>query len=298
VSDADRRHADRVPVGMQARVHAPQGDLDVRVCDLSRSGFRLDLPADALGLDTPPDEAQATRAVAAALHRCFAVSLNHDRLGSLLRRHVDLVRVELPGEPEGMLELCCSFVEPLEEAEVELLEAHLPPSRPVVAAPDPVPPTAAPEPEPSDPPAPNAELLEILARGPLAPARTASLDGPAGGRPRQSYRAFVSAVRADTLQTFRCHTDLVTGVGVRIAIPRHSYGEQPKVAARAFTKRHGAYLDLRISDDEQDVWSGRVRVSGVELPVTRPDVMLVTLAFDRTLALHELRNLGLAQDAA
>lgn len=121
---------------------------------------------------------------------------------------------------------------------------------------------------------------------------------PAGERPRQCYRALVSASHSDSLQTFRCETDLITGIGVRITVLRTDYGDEPSVAANTFAQRYGVHLDLRISDDDMDLWSGRVRVSGVELPTARPDVMLVTLAFDRTLALHELRNLGLVQRVA
>ncbi len=268
--------------------------MTAQVCDLSRTGLRLRSETGDLGVETAAGAEEVGALVRKRLRSHFVVSLNHDRLGSLLQRRVELIRVELPeADPQGV-ELCCQFSEPLEQAEAELLESHLPPVRR----------TVVPEPaamSPSTPPSAgvlNGPVLSTPVTGPIAVQRPQGAPPTDGGRPRQRYRALVSATRKDTLQTFRCHTDLVTGVGIRIAIPRGGYGDATAAAARKFVKRYGKQLDLRVSDETLDIWSGRVRVSGVELPANRPDMMLVTLAFDRSLALNELRSLGLIQHVA
>ena len=57
-------------------------------------------------------------------------------------------------------------------------------------------------------------------------------------------------------------------------------------------------MSLRLVSGAADLWTGHVNVRGVELPSDQPDVMLVTLGFERGLRLSELRDLGLVSKAA
>ncbi len=270
MTDSNRRLADRIPVGILAELETLRGHLAAQIRDLSRTGLRLRVPAAELELDGVADADDALEAIQQQVRPRFHVSLNHDRLGSLLQRKVTLTRVELPSETMDELDLCCRFAEPLTDEESQLLESYLPPVK------------ARAEPE-------TGRVV-----GGVRLHDTGSLSVPRpDGRPRQRYRAFVSTNREGTVQTFRCHTDLVTAIGVRIAVPRSDYGDDVKAAASIFARRYGTHLDLRVSDEDIDVWRGRVRVSGVELPPHREQVMLVTLSFDRPLALIELRSLGL-----
>ena len=278
MNTTNRRRADRVPVGILAEFETNGGNLAAEVRDLSRTGLRVRAPASAFGLERPVDAEEALASVSEQLRRRFRLSLNHDRLGSLLQRHVELTRVEFPEDAAESFDLCCRYAEPLEDQEAQLLEAHVPPIKPVASA--------------------DLKHGRIVGGVRLEDTVTEVSVPRPDGRPRQRYLAFVSAARDDALQTFRCHTDLVTGVGVRIAVPRADYGDDVRAAAKAFTRRYGTHLDLRLSDEDVDIWSGRVRVSGTELPRQRDQVMLITLAFDRALALNELRGLGLLTRAA
>ena len=103
----------------------------------------------------------------------------------------------------------------------------------------------------------------------------------------------MSGTTADAPPAFFCHTDLVTVVGVRVQVPRPREATDIRTAMAKLVKAHGATVDVRIIDGSADLWQGLARVTGVELPPSRPDEMLVTLAYERPLSMATMRRMGL-----
>jgi hypothetical protein len=272
------------PVKLITQRTAVEGE----VRDLSRTGIRLRVLATALGAGHPADVHEAGRLVAAALDESFEVHLHHRRLGSLVPRGVRVVRVGLPPDEPGSLELCCDFGAPLGDEEAGVLQVDLPHIDPDVVVP------------------------EVTLAEPVAGEM--SFDGESDDEaqppsrcdePPAPLRAFVSTtMRAGPPSAF-CRTDMVTSIAVRVRFPRRlglasrsADAFSASGAASRFVERFGDVVDLRLVASEGDVWSGPVRVSGVELPDDAPEVMLVTLAFDRPLRNAEARSLGLECEAA
>lgn len=296
MTTADRRKAARVDTGFPVELTTQRKFVEGEVKDLSRSGIRIRLATLALGMTDPGNAADAARAVTALLAESFSLNLHHKRLGTLLPRSVDLTRVGLPSDESGMLDLCCAFNEPLGDAESAILAIPLPPFTESVEE--------------------WCEELPVSCRGEL---RFAGPDGqettvaaptPPGASQTetvcaQRYRAFVSSTRPEAPPALFCHTDLVTGFAVRVRVTQQAAlgvnaadGLSLQQATQAFVDLFGSAVDLRLVGTQGDLWSGPVRVSGVELPKGDPREMLVTLAFDRRLRLSELRGLGLDSRAA
>ncbi len=288
MTNDNRRRANRVEVGLPVQVYTRSGYVAAEMRDLSRTGLRIRARTKDMGFQATSDLRLAAEGVAACLRHEFAVDLNHERLGPLLQRGVELTRIGLPSDAPEHVELCCEFVEPLSDTDAAYLETELPPVREVVAAwvPD--------EHLPED----CAGVVTFEPQTPR-PVKLPEPEAPkAFERPRQSYRALVGGTAVGTPSTFFCHTDLITAIGVRVRMPRADYGEDVTQAGRILVGRYGRALDLRIVSDAADVWTGPVTVNGIELPREQPDVMLVTLGFGRPLRMSELRDLGLVCQAA
>jgi len=290
VTDPNRRQADRVPVETSVQIYGRRGFVHGTICDLSRTGLRMRVRAEDLGFAPTSDLREAAEGVAKSLGERFALDLNHDHLGPLLQRGVELTRVGLPADAGEYVELCCQFDHELAHPEASFLETDLPPARKLVAA------CVPPEhmPETGD----GVVTCDPQAERPVEIERPQAEAPPVPQRPRQRYRALVSGTARDTPSSFFCHTDLITVIGVRVRIPRADYGEHVTAAMRRLVKRYGRTMDLRILAETDEVWGGDAQINGVELPADQPDVMLVTLGFKSPLRLSELRTLGLVRTAA
>jgi hypothetical protein len=294
VSNSTRRKAERVDLRFPVKLITPSTFAEAQAEDLSRTGVRLRLSAVALGLGPLEDPAEAARQVAGVLAN-FAVNLDHHKLGPLLPRHVKLTRVGLPADAPGMLELCCAFREPLGDDEAAILQAELPPLDESVAAWS----------QESD--LPNACEGQVSFDDREADLHLPPPPPPAPGAPvaplRPGVRAFVASSLTEGPPSVFCHADLVTTVAVRVQMPRDE-GLASRAhftatgAARCFVERFGEHVDLRLVNGAGDAWTGTVRVSGVELPTAAPELMMITLAFDRRLRPSELRGLGIHKMAA
>jgi len=290
VTTIDRRKADRVDAGFPVELTTQRKFVEGEVKDLSRSGIRVRLSTLALGMTMPLSTTDAGKGVSALLADSFSLNLHHKKLGTLLPRAVSLTRVGIPTDEAGMLDLCCKFDSPLGDAEGAMLDVSLPPFNDSVQE------------WCDDLPACVGEVRF----GEAESATTVPVPSPAeapiyNGRD-QRFRAFVSSKSPDGPPALFCHTDLVTGFAVRVRVAREAaLGTQAaepvtlQHASQAFVEAFGNAVDLRLVGASGDLWSGPVRVSGVEL---QPTEMLVTLAFDRKLRLSEMRNLGLRTDAA
>ncbi|MDA1193912.1 MAG: PilZ domain-containing protein [Planctomycetota bacterium] len=284
----ERRRAERVEVGIPAQIYTHRGFLDAKVCDLSRTGLRLRLRVKDLDLEATEDLRSAAEAVASILGDQFALDLDYRKLGPLLQRGVELTRIALPVDEPLFVELCCSFDEPLNDAVTDILQTELPPVRTVALA-------VAREVEP-----PRAcsgvmtmRSADELRERPVKLPPVEPEPKPSIPPVRHRYRALVTGTSKEAPPAFFCHTDLVTAVGVRVCISRPRDASGVRETMTKLVKVHGHEVDVRLLDAKTDVWSGPARVTGVELPPDRRDVMLVTLAFARPLGLPALRQLGL-----
>ena len=294
MSNRNRRRADRIEVGIPAQIYA-RGFIDARVCDLSRTGLRMRVRVADLGMQATSDMAEVARAVADVLAPHFALDLDYKKFGPLLQRGVMLTRVGLVPDAPLYVELCCEFDEPLDDEVATILMAELPPVRDDV---------------PAWTPEENAQVSYdgvvtmrpegsldekpvAVAEAPVKLPNTEAPPKPASSPVRHRYRALVTGTSRNAPPAFFCHTDLVTAVGVRVRLPRPSDAADVRNAMGKLVKVHGSTVDVRILDESQDVWSGAARVTGVELPPDRLDVMLVTLAYERPLSMSTMRRLGL-----
>lgn len=290
MSTRNRRRAERVEVGMPAQIYTRRGFLEAKVCDLSRTGLRMRIRVAALDLPATSQLHEAAQAVAETLAEDFALDLDYKKLGPLLQRRVALTRVGLVPDAPLFVEVCCEFDEPLTDDVLAILHQELPPIRDDVEAWTPSPVQVA--------GATPGGTLTIRSRDELRerPVKLPVTDAPkkpAHAPVRHRYRALVSGTTRNAPPAFFCHTDLVTAVGVRVCVPRPSEAADVRNAMAKLVKAHGSTVDVRILDGSTDVWSGSARVTGVELPRDRADVMLVTLAYDRPLSMATLRRFGL-----
>jgi hypothetical protein len=276
VNPRNRRKAGRVPVGIPVKLHTRAGAYEADIVDLSRTGLRLQMPAGGRNEDV---HAAAER-LGEALSPSFDLDLHHKRLGPLLKKAAFAVRVGLPAEAPGVVEVCCEFSEELRDDEIGYLDLT----------------EALPEVDES-----VEEWVEI--EQPPAPAPADPIAAQPL-RPRQRYRVLIAGMKRNAPPSLFCHTDLVTAIGVRVRLERAEVGVKSSADASVsqtlvtLISRYGDELELRILDESGDVWSGPARFSGVELPRADPEVVLVTLGFERNPSLAELRKLGLLASVA
>lgn len=289
----NRRKADRVEVGIPVQLCAHGRIVSAVVRDISRTGLRLRFPADVVTQDL----AEAAERVSEMLSPRFSLDLEYRRLGPLLNKTVVPVRIGIPDDAPESIEVCCEFDHFLKDEETGYLDlgSELPSVRANVPQWVKVPDTQA---EPTG--TVNFIPGDALQLGTPSPSKAE----PDNGQPRQRYRALVAGKGVDSPAPFFCHTDLVTGIGVRIRIARAEAGvpegdDLRTIAVLAFlNKRYGHMLELRLVDQGDDIFAGPARFSGVELPEDQPDQMLLTLAFNRRLTLAELKSLQLVNSAA
>jgi len=304
VSSRNRRKADRVEVGIPVQLCTKRGNVAAEVRDLSRTGLRLRLPAEALGSAGWGDPARAARAVGEMLTPSFSLDLHYEELGPLLHRDAFPTRVGLPSDDPTAIEVCCEFRDVIEEHEEGFLqlEQPLPPMKDSVE-------------EWADVEGGSEIGLGKITFHPASDANSVLLGEkmeatiappPVLRRPRQRYRALVNGLKHNAPPSIFAHTDLITGVGVRVRLSRNE-AEMDDVmtlsaasALMTLIHRFGETLELRLIDKNRvdDVYCGPGRFSGVELPPDEPDEMLVTIAFGRQPTLSEMRDLDLVDRAA
>ncbi len=121
----EHRKVGRVRCSLPAAVVAPGDWPGARVLDLSRTGVRL-----AVGLDDRGAGTSGLTGIVEHLEDRLAlklvVDLHPDRLGSLIRRALQVVRIGPVVPEEGVVELGCVLVPPLSEDDAVALGVALP----------------------------------------------------------------------------------------------------------------------------------------------------------------------------
>ncbi len=104
VSKSIRRRAERVPVGLPARLKARNGFIDAQVQDLSRGGLRMRVTPTRQEMDGPLTLPAAADWVSDVLTSSFSVNLHHHKLGPLLQNLVKISRLGVPSDAPNSIE--------------------------------------------------------------------------------------------------------------------------------------------------------------------------------------------------
>lgn len=269
MDDRERRRADRVAFDLPAEVRLGDGVAQARTQDVSRSGARLRVPCDALGITPSLNLATTAAAVRDLFGDTVELKIRHKVFSRGAERVGSIARIELPLDAPDAVELGLHFDESIEDRDALDLGIVLPAVRAFV--------------EPSEPTAP--ELTG-------APASL-------GAATSCTYRAFLSSAAAGALPSLACHSDLLSREVVRVRVPRAGFdAESTAEATVSFADRYGTRLTMKLVDVHKHLWTGPVRLCALDLPRERPDDMLLTFAFERRLRPAELRRLGLDRGAA
>ncbi|MFV1958616.1 MAG: PilZ domain-containing protein [Planctomycetota bacterium] len=124
--EAERRRAARIPCRVSLNLLGRLDGAPVVVVDLSRTGLRIRVRLEDLGLETEAD----LEAIWTATCRVFAgtptADLAPETLGSLIRRRVKPVRLVPPQAGATAVEIGCAFEESLLVEEAAALGLALP----------------------------------------------------------------------------------------------------------------------------------------------------------------------------
>lgn len=287
----NRRRAGRIQVDIRAKLMTHVSSVDAEVCDLSRTGIRLRLSAQTLGVDLTPDLEAVEAELGRALPAPMFMTLDHDRLGPLVQRLARLLRLGIPKDQLDVVDICCSFAEALTDEEAQVLGLPLPSVEETVEVWKDV--GVGRETQ--------ADLSSCPAAGPEEGGPLSETASP----PRHRYRVLVSSTARRAPPSIFCYTDLVTSVGVRIRVPRTQLpAGKTATALRAtdlctrLVKRYGPSVDVQLHDGDHSIWSGAMKITGAELPRADASEVLLSLGFVEPLRLSEMRSLGLLSSAA
>ncbi|MDJ0521272.1 MAG: hypothetical protein QNJ90_04285 [Planctomycetota bacterium] len=264
------------------------GPITAEVRDVSTGGAQLYVLSSSFGLSSEPTLLEAALAVRDALASRFTVMLGHGQVGEV-RRSAGIARLVMPSHAPGCIELGCEFDEPLQTREMAQLTSGLPDvdlgelddvdveEAPVEAQPAASPLTSASEPEPEPEPAGT----------------------PSQGRLKQPYRVYLSGCSADAPPPLVCRSTRVSkeGLQLRIAGSSMAVGDATE-AAVAFMQQYGNRVQLKITEGSKHIWTGQAEVFGLEVKLARPDELLVSLGYTRTLRPAELERMGIATRVA
>ena len=310
--EGGRRVAERVATDVPLAVHTAKGRKPAHVQDISRTGLRLHVRAKDLGFAPTRDLQEVAIGVGDMLRQTFPVDLNHEMLGSLLRKQVEMIRLSVARESAAFVEICGRFDEPLSLEETTMLGIPLPPPRDSEEEWDPEQEMVAPAartptlPQPpvrrrKQPPTPVPEATPEPVEEAPDPATPEAIHAPdaddvLGYMTKRRYRAFLRTGGASRGTPVICQTDLVGYEGVRLRLPRSAApSEEAGVTQRlaAFHETFGGEPNTKIMDGAEHIWTGPTRLAALDLPPDHPEEMWVTLAFVHPLRPAEIRRMGL-----
>jgi len=285
-------------LAVPAQLDGRAGPIDADLQDVSRTGVRIHVRTLALGFPPTLDLHSTAAMVAERLDEGVVLRLRHPLIGSPVAHRVRILRVALPADAPDSVELGCAFEVPLTVAESTILGGPLSPGAdgdeafcsraeapaPLLHAPARPEPTAAPA-KPSRP--------HLLADGP--PERVPTFVATS----RTIYRAYLQGSADDALPPLVGRADQVSRDALRVRVARAGSAEESAAeATMRFTSTYGTRLRLKLMDGVRHVWTGSVRVCGIEMPAEHAQVLYVTLAFGRSLRPAERRRLGILTEVA
>lgn len=123
----DKRGALRVPCDFPVRVYGQLREVPGRLVNISRTGLRISLPLSRILTSSALDFGALAHAVGQMLGSSFMADLHYEMLGQLIRKKLHLVRVGDVDPETDLLEIACTFDDPLRDEETVMLGIGLPP---------------------------------------------------------------------------------------------------------------------------------------------------------------------------
>jgi len=275
MSHDNRRRAVRVDCDLPVRLEAEGGSLAVHLLDLSRTGLRLRMSGDLLGVHRLSSLAQITRRVEETLGSAFMAELHYERLGPLVRKQLQPTRIAKLDWEQTDVEIGCLLGEALTDEEVGMLGVALPP----IGA--------------------KGPLTELEGTGPHH--RTLTLPHAlADASERAPFVAWIYPEPGKTSKPLRTETLSLTRDMATLSVDPRQGWDLPDVPVAtvvdALDQAYGTEILIRIVDGSDDVWAGPAELQEVELTPATGRIRL-GVGFGRQLRSEELGRMGLPTPA-
>ncbi len=273
----NRRRAVRIACDLPVRLEGIEADLYARIVDLSRTGLRLRMPGELLGVHRLSSLAQVTRKLQETVGKEFTAELHYEMLGPLVRKILEPSRIAKLDWEQSDVEVGCQLRDPLTDEEVGMLGVPLP---------------AIGERE-------TAEGMVIQ-----GPQRRTPHIGPRGVNAdpieAQPFTAWLYPEPGKSGQPLRTETvSLTRGMAILGVCEASSKPLQELAVADVIHKLdedYGTGILLRIVDGEDDVWAGPAELQEVDVHAPAGDIHL-GVSFGRELRSEELGRMGLPTPA-
>ncbi len=298
-----QRGSDRILCDIPALILASGGDYQVRLRDVSHRGARIRVSVEDLGVSGQRGLADVASAISTTFGSRLDARLGGgDTHGDAVSRELILVRMSIPNDAPGFIDLGCAFSDALSQAEAGRIGVALP------AATDPEAPRRPLEwsklPRAHD----VAEGVKDVSRPDHE--RTINIEDDADvankgkrlivARPRQSFAGTITHRRDQVGPRLECVTDTLTPHAILVRVTdglrRLDVEEGEGALMRAayeFAETYGEVVQFTARSQVRELWSGLMRVCGVEYG-GKGDDLLLTMAFVRPLENKDLKSLGLA----
>lgn len=250
----ERRRAPRVPTTIPVRLRARGRQVDGVVCDLSRIGTGIRIPLSEFDLTPGTSEDTISKTISALLGSVVSADLNHDRLGTLVRRSLRIVRIARPADCRESVDIGCMLRVPLSDDEINVLgltlpDCHLPEG--VYSA--------------------HEEFARLHERR----RNSAGADGDT-----ENAIAFLSAQHGRPGAPVRATDAAWTEKGVVLLFGSRrgmGLGVQERDAGalfERFVREYGDEAYLLLVQNQKPLWSGSVRLRAVEVDPLRDELFL------------------------
>jgi len=273
----NRRRAVRIACDLPVRLEGVDADLHARIVDVSRTGLRLRMPGELLGVHRLSSLAQVTRRLEETLGREFVAELHYEMLGPLVRKTLEPTRIAKLDWEQADVEVGCLLGDPLSDEEIGMLGVPAP-AIGALEAPD-----------------------DLVVPGPVhRTPRLAPVRGQGAPEYPDSFTAWLYPEPGKLGQPLRTETiSLTRGMAILGVTPPSHTALMALPVAEVISKLDGDYgtgILLRIVDGDRDVWAGPAELQEVDVRSPAGDIHL-GVTFGRELRAEELGRLGLPTPA-
>ena len=300
------RREPRIPFESTVQLVGTSGAVAGEVCDLSRSGCRIQAKLTEFGLGDSAGLPAILEGVREVLGRRFELVMQarHREREREVGKSAVLVRMAVVPGKSPVLDLGCLFADPLHDEEARRLGVH------AGALGD----QASGEGERegiawdlvaghgtrADEGATPTKPEPVFTRQKPRDRTTDQPQRRLVARPKQRHDGEMTSKRTGPDQPrLYCKTETITphAVLVRASNGLRGLGLRSGVdlatAAVAFTSRFGEHIHFSIGPASDPLWSGSASVCGFELPDDSEEDLIVTLTFDRALDSVQMARVGL-----
>ena len=271
MSGVEQRGARRIACEIPLQLRGDGGRIVARAVDLSRTGLRMRIPGKHLGVHRLSSLVQVARRVSGVLGQMFTSEFDPDRLGGLIHKDIQVVRIAQRDWESADVDLGCLLAEPFTDEEAGMLGVALP------------------------------QIGESRAPDTLSGTRPevrGSDDAKTAKPKRPRLRAYLYARGAPEqapIPTYATHVDAQHALLTIPDIAGLGFAETPKDVSHfvmALDEGYGSELRARIVDGAREVWSGNVSLLDAELRGQQPTQAILGVDFETQLAPEDLARMG------